>query len=79
VFASPQALLPLPGGVDHAAIAAAMPWLVVGGQGSISRLQQRRLHIIMARLLEQGFVIKQVRWLRSIRCTAAALGIAPVR
>ncbi|KAF6258303.1 hypothetical protein COO60DRAFT_1131808 [Scenedesmus sp. NREL 46B-D3] len=36
-----------------------MPWLVVGGQGSISRLQQRRLHIVMARLMEQGFVIKQ--------------------
>lgn len=48
---------------DQAAIAAAaarMPWLVVGGQGSISRLQQRRLHVIMARLMEVGFVMKQV-------------------
>jgi hypothetical protein len=55
-----QALVPLLGGADHAAVAAAMPWLVVGGQGSISRLQQRRLQIVMARLLEHGFVIKQV-------------------
>jgi hypothetical protein len=59
VFGS-QGLVPLPGGADDAAIAASMPWLVVGGQGSISRLQQRRLHIVMARLLEHGFVIKQV-------------------
>jgi hypothetical protein len=67
-----QALVPLPGGADHAAIAAAMPWLVVGGQGSISRLQQRRLHIVMARLLEQGFVIKQVGCWWSLCCACAA-------